>query len=373
MTGRNGLSHLPARLRAFGAWWPAELAGMLPARLRPAGPRHVLDLRGEAPPRIARATRDAGGAGWRVLAPLADGVPGRALRALAAEGQAVLAVPPGWILRRVLRLPEAAEARLDAVLAYEIEQHIPFAAEEVVWTARVARRLPDQQRIEVEVAILPRHLVAPAAAALRGAGVAAPLLARPDPLAAWPSLALDALAPPGRRWRPWLEGAMAGGAALLLLHLALGDLARGEAAATALEARAATARAAAEAVRGLEGEAAALRARLALAAELRGARPAAVAVLEEVARRLPDEVWLTEWRLLGDQLILTGFAARSDGLLELLHASPLFAEVRFAAPLTRDRRDSADRFQIALRVVAPPPPAAGAPPPPQSPRTVAGR
>src|SRR3712207_8701879 len=50
-------------------------------------------------------------------------------------------------------------------------------------------------------------------------------------------------------------------------------------------------------------------------------------VLDEVARLLPDEAWLTEFRLTGDQLVVAGFAARADALLGLLDASPMLREV----------------------------------------------
>ncbi len=345
MTAAGRLFHASAR---GVRWWRAELAGMLPAAARPSGPRLLVDLRGGAQPVVARRVRRSGG-GWRGVAPLdASGA-----RLLAAEAELVLAVPADWVLRRTLRLPEAAEARLDAVLDFEVEQHIPFAASDVVWAARVAQRLPEQQRVEVEVAILPQRLVAPAAARLRAAGLKARLVARPDPGSAWPTLSLEPLSPAGRRWRPLAEAALAGLAGLLVLHGALGDLRRAEAAAAAVEERAMAARADAERVLALEAEAAALRARLALAAEIRGGRPAAVAVLDEVARLLPDEAWLTEFRLVGDQLVVSGFAARADGLLGLLDASPMLQEVRFAAPVTRDRPDAPERFQVAMRVAAP--------------------
>jgi general secretion pathway protein L len=335
---------LAAVARGF-RWWGGELAGMLPAALRPSGPRLVVDLSG-ASPMVARRVQ---GGGWRACAPLdADGA-----RLFASEAEVVLAVPPDWIMRRTLRLPEAAEARLDAVLEFEVEQHIPFVAREVLWTARIAERLPEQQRIEVAVAILPRRLVEAAAARLRAAGLKARLLVRSDPEAAWPSLSLEALSPAGRRLRPVAEAALAGLAGLLSLHLALGELRRGEAVAAAVEARAAAAREGAEQVLALEAEAASLRTRLALAADIRGGRPAAVAVLEEVARLLPDEAWLTEFRLTGDQVVVAGFAARADSLLGLLDASPMLREVRFAAPVTRDRPDAPERFQVAMRTVPP--------------------
>ncbi|GAA0601087.1 hypothetical protein GCM10009416_43730 [Craurococcus roseus] len=344
MTATGLLNALARGLR----WWRAELVGLLPPSARPSGPRLLVDLRGESPPAVARRVW---GGGWRAAALLDAG----GARLLSAEAELVLAVPPDWVLRRTLRLPETAEARLDAVLGFEIEQHIPFTASEVVWSARVAQRLPEQQRIEVEVAILPRRLLAPAAARLRALGLKAPLSARPVPEAAWPSLSLEQLSPAGRRWRSLAEAALGGLAALLVLHLALGELRRGEAVAAAVEARSAAARADAERVLAVEAEAAALRARFALAAEIRGARPPAVAVLDEVARLLPDEAWLTEFRLAGDQLVVAGFAARADGLLGLLDTSPMLREVRFAAPVTRDRPDAPERFQVAMRVVAPVP------------------
>jgi general secretion pathway protein L len=349
MRGRR----LAALAAAFLRWWRAELRGMLPARLRGrAGPRILLDLRGDGPV-VARAAR---GGRWEPLSTLgAKGAASTALRELRREEQVVLAVPPDWVLRRLLRLPELAAARLDEVLRFEVEQQVPFAADEVLWAARPVRRLPETQRIEVELAVLPRRLVAAAAAAMREAGVAAPLVARSDPGADWPSVPLDALAPPSRQaWRGFAEAALAIIVALLAGHLVTAELGRREAAAAAVEERAGSQRRLAEAAQALEAEAAVLRERLAVAARMRSGRPLAIAVLDEVAHRLPDDAWLVELRLSGDVLVLTGFAARGDGLLQMLDASPLFREVRFTAAVTRVPRDTADRVQVTLRIAPPP-------------------
>ncbi|MGG5811778.1 PilN domain-containing protein [Falsiroseomonas sp. CW058] len=328
-------------------WWRAEIAALRPAWLRRApGLALAVDAGGAA-------LRRRRGSAWREEArlPAEGALPRRLVRRLRAAGAPLaLVVPEAWVLRRALRLPEAAAARLDAVLAFELEAQLPLSAEEILWTARVLRPLPELGRIEVEVAVLPRHLVAPLAARLREAGVTAALAAMPAP-GAWPAIALDPLSPPRRSWQGVATGALAGVSAALALHLLVADHQARDALARGLEARAAEARAAATRAQALEAEVAELRARLAAAAGLR-ARPPAVAVLEEAARRLPDGAWLTELRLSGEALVLTGHAAAPDALVAQLGASPLFREVRFAAPVTRGG-EAADRVQLSLRVVLP--------------------
>ncbi|MBO1075011.1 PilN domain-containing protein [Roseomonas marmotae] len=347
MTALPSLPALGLHATGFLHWWREELRGLLPRRLR-RRPRSVLRLDGQTasiakPSRsglqdiVTFAVRDLAGQG-------------RALRALAAQREIVLLVPSSWILRRVLQLPAAAEPRLAAVLGFELEQHLPFPAEEMVWSTRLLRRLPEAQRIEVEVAVLPRAVVAPLAAQLRRVAGTAHLVARADLDAEWPEVPVDLLAPPRTRWRRRIELGLALAALLLGLQLGQAELRRQEEAVAAVEARAARARDAAERVLALESETAGLRARLAAATELRGARPPAVAILEELAQRLPDDVWLTELRLSEDQLLLSGFAVRSDRLLEMLDGAGNFHQARFTAPVTRGARDPADRFQIALRV-----------------------
>ncbi|MBB5693059.1 PilN domain-containing protein [Muricoccus pecuniae] len=335
----------------FLRWWREELSGMLPRSLRPGGPGLVLDLR-EGRPVLARSGRR----GLRPLAsfPPAEGGEGRRARRLLATAERVaVVVPSSWILRRVVQLPAAAEARLEAVLGFEVEQHVPFPADEVLMASRILRRLPEVQRIEVEVAVLPRGLVSPLAAGLRALAGTAGLVAMPDPRADWPRIPLNPLAPPGRRWRRHLETALLGLCLLSSLEMARAGLQEHERAVAAVEARAAAARRVAERVLALEADTAGLRARLAAAAQLRGGRPASVAIVEELAGILPDDVWLSELRLTGDQLTVSGFATRSDALLETLDASAIFSEVRFAAPVTRAQREAADRFRIGLRVVPP--------------------
>ena len=79
----------------------------------------------------------------------------------------------------------------------------------------------------------------------------------------------------------------------------------------------------------------ALRAQARFFADDRGSRPSPLLVLEVLSRLLPDTVWLTETRLDGSELFISGFAEDASTLVPLVEAAPEFEQVRFQAPSTR--------------------------------------
>lgn len=69
-------------------------------------------------------------------------------------------------------------------------------------------------------------------------------------------------------------------------------------------------------------------------------------VLLELTNRLDDDVWLTDLRIDGKQIRMSGYAPRAAALIPLLEDAPLFRDVRFAAPITRLQQEKIDRFEI---------------------------
>ena len=94
--------------------------------------------------------------------------------------------------------------------------------------------------------------------------------------------------------------------------------------------------------------------RVALAETLRAAQGAPVRLLEQVGRVVPEDAWLTEMRLGGDLVTLTGRAAEMSGLTELV--AGLEASGHFLPPIeiVDSRRDGgAVHFEIRARFSLP--------------------
>jgi general secretion pathway protein L len=87
---------------------------------------------------------------------------------------------------------------------------------------------------------------------------------------------------------------------------------------------------------------------------LNGARQSArtpLAILSELTRILPQEVWLQEFGYDGQTVNITGTAPAASGLLQTLAGSPYFENPQFRASISRTR-EGAERFTISARVRA---------------------
>jgi Tfp pilus assembly protein PilN len=82
--------------------------------------------------------------------------------------------------------------------------------------------------------------------------------------------------------------------------------------------------------------------------------------MDEVARALPDDAWLFRLRWDGQQIELSGFSRDSTSLASLIEASPLLANVAFAAPVVIDPAVGRERFILTAKIEAMPAPAAEA-------------
>jgi general secretion pathway protein L len=74
--------------------------------------------------------------------------------------------------------------------------------------------------------------------------------------------------------------------------------------------------------------------------------PSATLVLETLSKILPDQTYVTELRLEGNKLRLTGIARDAPSLIGLIERSGRFTRASFFAPTTRSPSDTGDRFHI---------------------------
>jgi general secretion pathway protein L len=78
--------------------------------------------------------------------------------------------------------------------------------------------------------------------------------------------------------------------------------------------------------------------------------PASVIALEVLSQVLPDHTYVTELRIEGDKLRLTGVTRDAPSLVGLIEQSQHFTSATFFAPTTRAPSDSGDRFNIEARM-----------------------
>ena len=77
-------------------------------------------------------------------------------------------------------------------------------------------------------------------------------------------------------------------------------------------------------------------------------RPLTVLVLEALSKILPDQTYVTELRLEGNKLRLTGITRDAPSLIGLMEQSGRFTRATFFAPTTRSPSDAGERFHIEV-------------------------
>ncbi|MGQ0672491.1 MAG: PilN domain-containing protein [Hyphomicrobium sp.] len=86
--------------------------------------------------------------------------------------------------------------------------------------------------------------------------------------------------------------------------------------------------------------------------EIKSGRPSAVAIVDALTRILPDAAWLSDLRIDGDTVQMSGEADAAAPLIAGVENDPLFSDVSFAAPVTRDQAGGKERFSLRAQLSA---------------------
>lgn len=353
------LADLPAIGRQCWLWWIGELKALAPAwmrRLLPEQPKP--------------ATLTVGSNGWRV-APDDDPASAIALdpdlddRGLAHQiveaapsfslQRLKLVLPSSAVLRRRIELPLMPQADLRAAVELQIDRLSPFTADAVRFAVRVISRDPVDGKLAADIAIAPRAQIEALEQRLLGLGFTPVSIDIADANASPLGFDLRAQTESVPQRRAMLINAafVLGAAFAWYLASVAWDTAR-EREIEGWQTRIAELRPLAERSASLRRQLDAMTQPFMIARAHRPGRM--LGQMVELTKLIPDSARLTELRMQGTTVELTGLAADAPGLIAKLEASKLFKDVKFRSPVTRRPELRGDRFEISQHVEGAPTP-----------------
>jgi general secretion pathway protein L len=357
-------SSFRALVRAFFDWWIAELANFVPGSVRHR--LHRLGQRGSlvlalGPTEVA-LTHEQGSRVRRLA--LVDPASGGARQELAAalgrgafswrKPPVCLRLPAGGALRNIIAVPLAAEPNLREVIAYELDRHTPFKAQDVHFALRVVGRDTAVQRLRVELTTMSRAAVDAAIAAARNFGFKPDRveIGGSDPTKPSSPLVLEDEKPVTHHFGRGLNIALAAAVLILAAIAVYLPYQTDELRAARIETKLAEVKTKTAELKRIIGEIAALREDGTFLINRKRRAPNVSEILAAITTVMPDETWLVEFQLSAAELQLAGFSASASNLIGFLEHTPIFRNTAFRSPVTQDPASQRERFHIAARVVS---------------------
>ncbi|HZA00987.1 MAG TPA: PilN domain-containing protein [Hyphomicrobiaceae bacterium] len=356
---------------AFLRWWVDELSGLVPAPLRKlvSGPRRRIVV--AVHPRLQgpamRATANSGellpelrvleehGAQLRPIGPsAATGEPLAELARSTPRMPIGIRLPFDACFARRIALPAAARNNFRSILSLDLERATPFRAGDVYASHFVEDPIGENGKLTVRQVVVKRTTLDPLIAEIEAIGL------RVSFADCWgedgrTGLPVNFLEPSPKIASPFGKplhpNAPLLGLALVLVCSAIFLVVhKHESALAQLQSQIAHAKGEARNVRRLLDRWEAALAQVASLRRMKGESIPVIQTLEELTRLLPDSAWLTDLRIEGHTVELSGLAKSAADLLAVLERSAMFTEAALAAPLTLEHREDKERFSVRVRI-----------------------
>jgi general secretion pathway protein L len=352
-------------LAEFFSWWAYELWELVPAQLRghvsDPGPRIVVAV----DPSGLRVLDERGGQFRPMARSEANAPRGRETGALIELARSRPQIPIGIRLpfdacfARRVALPAAARKNFRSILNLDLERATPFRLDDVYTSHYLEDTSAEGSKLKVRQLVVKRTTLDPLIAQIESLGLRVSFsdcwcedgrTALPvDFLESNPNMA----SPFGGQLRPT--------ALIIALFLLLTCSAtflvvrKHDSALDQLQQETARAKGEAQNVRRIADRAEAVLAEVTSLRRMKLESVPIAQILEELARILPDTAWLTDLRIEGDTVEISGLSTSAANLLPILERSPHFVDAALAAPLTLDPREDKERFSLRVRIRRQPP------------------
>lgn len=282
------------------------------------------------------------------------------LGSLPGDGTSVpvfVEIPPDRVLSKTVAFPAEARAQLARIIEFEIGRHFPFPAERVHFRYRVlapTAKEPSAQTISVEIAVVPKDLVAGicrelSLAGLVPSGIALVTERGADPMAL-PMNSIGAVGKPSANIKNRLP--LAGLAALAVIAAISWPLAQ-QVRLTAIERELAELKPKADAAIHERDRQQRAAERAASVSMLTAGRPPLVQIVDTLSRDIPDGSWLLSLSVSGRDIVLDGLSPSAATIVQALERSRQFSTIDFRSPINRDPATGLEHFQIGATLPEP--------------------
>lgn len=353
----------------FFSWWGDELRALVPRSVESWIGRdaaHVLVRVDENKTQLLLSTgEDDQVLGYCNLASLDSGS-GNDFEAMCSiiaakvPNDAIVEVelPQQQLLRCQIFLPLATEFTLNEVIRFEMDRFTPFTAEQVGYTYRVLERLPEREKLKLELTIVQRDYLRELLTDISQlglnvsvvrAGFFASEVGEPENPNRENLLPVDLRPATEPIWTSRNKKLL--GVLLILLGITiifpiLSQAKKIERFETEIAAILNDAKKAGKKqqllVARLEGQV--------FLANKKNQHPAKLDSLRKLTELLPDNTWVSKLTMDNDTISLQGESAKSSNLIEMLEQTDLFKNVEFTSPVTRNASSQLERYEIRLQL-----------------------
>lgn len=338
-------------------WWSDELRSFWPAARQGDGGK--LD--------VVVAIADDGSVG---LAPGSSGRLPKGVRAAPGEAEVWeylnrlgrsrpdarvgLRLPWSACYQRRVEIPAAARRQAASILALDLERSTPFKASDVYLAYFIDEAPARKGWLNASQLVVKRGQVQKFIADVEACGlkVASISCTAADGKTALPVDFLQssaaAIAQRAGQRRGGLAVPMI--AAALAISAAANLISRRESALETLDKQVESARAAASAGQSRRDTLVAANSQNSAMRLLKTSRPAAIAIIDELTRLLPDTVYLSDLTMATDAVDLSGYARAAADIIPILERSEMFKDATLTAPVTFDTTEDKERFSLRVKL-----------------------
>lgn len=260
-------------------------------------------------------------------------------------------------LQKELALPAAAKENLYQVVAYELDRYTPFKADQVYFAVKPLDVVNEPGQIRIKLVIATREFLDPLCEDITAMGMV-PLFTDYEDAAnnleqnyGYYNLLRDFSRQKTKKTPRIIHSALISLTCLLLAAVIAMPVWFEYQAVNALQLKADALEKDAKKVKALQSDIDAVIDETRQLIKEKSATPEVIVMLNTLSSLIKDDTWLSYAQYSDGHLQIQGESPTASTLIAVLEASELFANARFASPVTQDGISKLERFQITVDVV----------------------